>query len=152
MGWNLPLNPFFSDSQYDLRKFNKETLKKNSNKNWKKDKMDRKWQLASLRPLPKFSHRPAPRTLCCSWQMRELSHLLTSEGARERPGRWGGRAVSTFLSRRWIAHAVAIYHSKESRGGLTGCSVTLLPSEAQVEAWNANGAPSILQPTDADPQ
>lgn len=80
--------------------------------------MDRKWQLASLWPLPKFSHRLASRTLRCSWQMRELSHLLTCGGVRERPGRWGGRAVSTFLSRRWIAHAVAIYHWKERRGGV----------------------------------
>lgn len=79
--------------------------------------MDRKWQLASLRLLPKFSHRRARQTLRCSWQMRELSHLLTCGGVGEWPGRWGGRAVSTFLSRRWIAHAVAIYHWKERRGG-----------------------------------
>lgn len=78
--------------------------------------MDRKWLLASVCLLPKFSHKRALRTLRCSWQMRELSHLLTCGGVEEWPGRCGGRAVSTFPSRRWIAHAVAIYHWKESRG------------------------------------
>lgn len=76
--------------------------------------MDRKWVLASACLLPNFSYEYAPRTLRCSWQMRELSHLLTCGGVEGRPGRGGGRAVSTSLSRRWIAHAVAIYHWRES--------------------------------------
>lgn len=50
-------------------------------------------------------------TLRCFWQMRELSHLLTCGGVEERPGREG--ALSTSLSRRWIAHAAVIHH----RGG-----------------------------------
>lgn len=51
------------------------------------------------------------KTLRCFWQMRELSHLLTCGGVEER-SRSG--ALSTSLSRRWIACAKAIHH----RGGV----------------------------------
>ena len=47
------------------------------------------------------------KTLRCVWQMRELSHLLTCGGVEERSC---GGALSTSLSRRWIAYAIAIYH------------------------------------------
>lgn len=60
----------------------------------------------------RHTHTHGFQTLHCSWQMRELSHLLTCGGVEERPSRG---ALSTSLSRRWIAHAVAIYH--RGRGG-----------------------------------
>lgn len=71
--------------------------------------------------FPKMFAHTSHWTLRCSWQMRELSHLLTCGGVGERPRRWG--VLSTSLSRRWIAYAVAIYHS-------------LLPSKAQASHTN----------------
>lgn len=103
-------------------------------------------------PAPKILTHTCPANpplLLTNERIITFADLWRGEGEAREVGREG----SVHFSKQEMNSSCCGHLSLErKKGGLTGCSVTLLPSEAQVRAYNANGAPSILQSTDADPQ